>query len=76
MSLSKEEFLKDFWGKKDQVKVDAEALKESLQTIEKQKLEIKKLQEENKRLQSQVIHYRTGYITLQSQEPVYVNLRA
>ena len=75
MDLSKNKFLKDFWGSTDQVKVDAEALKEDLQTIEKQAKEIETLKADNKRLQAQVVYYQTNFMALQSKEPIYVNLR-
>lgn len=50
--ISKEDFLKDFWGKNERVEVDAELLKELLQNDEKQTKEIEKLKEDNKRLQA------------------------
>lgn len=75
MNLLKDQFLKDFWGKTDQVKVDAEALKKDLQTIERQSKEIEALKTENTRLQAQVIHYRTNFMALQAKEPIYVDLR-
>lgn len=74
MDLGKNEFLKDFWGK-EKVKVDADALKEDLQLIEKQKLEIARLNAENDKLKSQVSYYRNKFMALQAKEPIYVNLR-
>lgn len=73
--ISKEDFLKDFWGKNERVEVDAELLKELLQNDEKQTKEIEKLKEDNKRLQAQVVHYRTNFMALQAKEPIYVNIK-
>ena len=74
--VSKEDFLKDFWGKNDRVEVDADALKENLQTLEKQIKELEYLKVENTRLQAQVVYYRTNFMILQAKEPIYVNLKA
>ena len=74
--ISKEDFLKDFWGKNDRVEVDADALKENLQTLEKQNKELEYLKVENTRLQAQVVYYRTNFMILQAKEPIYVNLKA
>ena len=74
--ISKEDFLKDFWGKNERVEVDAEALKELLQISEKQLKEIETIKTDNTRLQPQVVHYRTNFMALQAKEPIYVNLRA
>ena len=74
--VSKEDFLKDFWGKNERVEVDADALKENLQTLEKQIKELEYLKVENTRLQAQVVYYRTNFMILQAKEPIYVNLKA
>ena len=74
--VSKEDFLKDFWGKNDRVEVDADALKENLQTLEKQIKELEYLKVENTRLQAQVVYYRTNFMILQAKKPIYVNLKA
>lgn len=73
--ISKEDFLKDFWGKNERVEVDAELLKELLQNDEKQLREIAELKADNKRLQAQVVHYRTNFMALQAKEPIYVNIK-
>ena len=73
--ISKEDFLKDFWGKNERVEVDAEALKELLQISEKQLKEIETLKADNTRLQAQVVYYRTNFMALQAKEPIYVNLK-
>ena len=73
--ISKEDFLKDFWGKNERVEVDAEALKELLQISEKHTKELEDLKADNKRLQAQVVHYRTNFMALQAKEPMYVDLR-
>lgn len=73
--ISKEDFLKDFWGKNERVEVDAEALKELLQISEKQLKEIETIKADNTRLQTQVVHYRTNFMALQAKEPIYVNIR-
>ena len=74
--VSKEDFLKDFWGKNERVEVDADALKENLQILEKQIKELEYLKVENTRLQAQVVYYRTNFMVLQAKEPIYVNLKA
>ena len=74
--ISKEDFLKDFWGKNERVEVDAEALKELLQISEKQLKEIETIKADNTRLQAQVVYYRTNFMALQAKEPIYVNLKA
>lgn len=73
--ISKEDFLKDFWGKNERVEVDAEALKELLQISEKQLKELEAIKADNTRLQAQVVHYRTNFMALQAKEPMYVDLR-
>ena len=74
MEYGKDDFLKDFWGK-EKVQVEADALKEDLQLIEKQKQEIASLKAKNERLKSQASYYRTQFMALQAKEPIYINLR-